>query len=45
MRSWWLHQGTVDPKLLLLSVCSAVVMFILGLIYFKSKEREFADII
>jgi lipopolysaccharide transport system permease protein len=45
MRSWWLHQGTVNTRLFTLSIFSALVMFIVGYIYFKSREKEFADII
>jgi lipopolysaccharide transport system permease protein len=45
MRSWWLHQGTINPRLFAISVFSSVILFIFGLIYFKSKEKEFADII
>ena len=45
MRTWWLHQGTINTRLLGLSILSALVLFIVGYIYFKSKEKEFADII
>lgn len=45
MRSSLLGLGTVDWPLTLLSVVSALVMFVFGLYYFKAKEREFADII
>lgn len=45
MRSSMLGLGAIDWPLTLLSVASAVGMFILGLYYFKAKEREFADII
>jgi lipopolysaccharide transport system permease protein len=45
MRSWWLHQGTVDRNLLLISVASSLALLLVGYKYFKSKEREFADII
>ncbi len=45
MRSWWLHQGTVNTWLLALSITSAIVLFVVGYLYFKSKEKEFADII
>jgi lipopolysaccharide transport system permease protein len=45
MRSLWLHEGGVDVGLLAISIISAVVLFVLGFIYFSFKEREFADII
>ena len=45
MRSWWLHQGTLNEGLLAISIFSAIAFFLIGLMYFKSKEREFADII
>jgi lipopolysaccharide transport system permease protein len=45
MRSLWLHQGTVNPRLLSISIFSAITLFIVGLVYFKAKEKEFADII
>lgn len=45
MRASLLGLGIINWPLTLLSVASALVMFILGLYYFKAKEREFADII
>lgn len=45
MRNFWLHQGSVNVGLLAISIASALVMLILGFIYFSFKEREFADII
>jgi len=45
MRASLLGLGTIDWGLTLLSVASAIIMFVLGLYYFKAKEREFADII
>jgi lipopolysaccharide transport system permease protein len=45
MRSSLLHLGTIDWGLVAVSILSAIVMFIVGLYYFKAKEREFADII
>ena len=45
MRSWWLHQGVVNTRLLGLSIVSALTLFVVGYIYFKTKEKEFADII
>ena len=45
MRNLWLHEGSVNVGLLAISVTSALVIFILGLIYFSFKERKFADII
>jgi lipopolysaccharide transport system permease protein len=45
MRASLLGLGTINWPLTGLSVLSAAVMFVLGLYYFKAKEREFADII
>jgi lipopolysaccharide transport system permease protein len=45
MRSWWLHQGTVNHFYLLISVITSVALLLIGYAYFKAKEREFADII
>jgi lipopolysaccharide transport system permease protein len=45
MRSTLLHEGAVDWGLVGISVMSAGTLLIGGLIYFKRKEREFADII
>lgn len=45
MRASLLGLGTIDWPLTMLSVASAIIMFIIGLYYFKAKEREFADII
>jgi lipopolysaccharide transport system permease protein len=45
MRAWWLHQGVVNMHLLYLSIASALALFVGGYIYFKAKEKEFADII
>lgn len=45
MRSSFLGLGTIDWPLTALSVASAFIMLWLGLLYFKAKEREFADII
>lgn len=45
MRSSFLGLGKINWPLTSVSVVSAIIMFILGLLYFKSKEREFADII
>lgn len=45
MRAWWLHQGAINVHLLYLSIASAIVLFVTGYLYFKSKEKEFADII
>ncbi len=45
MRSSMLGLGTINWELTALSVLSAFVMFAVGFIYFKIKEREFADII
>lgn len=45
MRVWWLHQGTLNRNLLIISIVSSIVLFLVGYKYFKTKEREFADII
>jgi len=45
MRSSMLGLGSINWALTAVSVVSALVMFVLGLYYFKTKEREFADII
>lgn len=45
IRSWWLHQGTVNAGLLVISIISSIVLLLAGFIYFKSREKEFADII
>lgn len=45
MRSSLLGLGSIDWPLTVLSLLSAIIMFAIGLYYFKAKEREFADII
>jgi lipopolysaccharide transport system permease protein len=45
MRSSLLGLGTINWPLTGLSVLSTIIMFVIGLYYFKTKEREFADII
>lgn len=45
MRSSFLHTAPIDWPLTMLSVASAIVMFVVGLYYFKGREKEFADII
>lgn len=45
MRSSLLHLGAIDWPLVGLSAVSAIVMFVIGLYFFKAKEREIADII
>lgn len=45
MRATLLGQGSVDWMGLGISVLSATVMLIIGILYFKRTEREFADII
>ncbi len=40
-----LHVGDLNWGLVSISVISALLMFAFGLYYFKTKEREFADII
>ena len=37
--------GEIDWKLTMVSVLMAIFLFVFGLIYFKVKEKEFADII
>jgi len=44
-RASLLGQGNVDWWLLGLSLLISLILFALGLFYFRSKEREFADII
>lgn len=45
MRSSLLGLGTINWALTMLSIATAVTMLWVGLLFFKSKEREFADII
>jgi len=45
MRSSFLHTAPINWSLTILSVASALVMFVVGLYYFKGREKEFADII
>lgn len=45
MRSSFLHTAPINWPLTALSATVAVVMFFIGLWYFKIKEKEFADII
>lgn len=45
MRSSLLGLGSINWPLTGLSVLSAILLFVFGLYYFKTKEREFADII
>jgi lipopolysaccharide transport system permease protein len=45
MRSSFLNTAPINWPLTWLSIAVAIMSFILGVIYFKSKEREFADII
>ena len=45
LRNTILGLGSVRPLYLLISFASAILMFIVGIFYFKSKERGFADII
>jgi lipopolysaccharide transport system permease protein len=45
MRATLIHDGSISWEHLQISIMSAVAMFVVGLIYFKSREREFADII
>ena len=45
MRSSFLGTAPISWPLTWLSIGVAILSFVLGVIYFKSKEREFADII
>jgi len=45
MRSSFLDTAPINWPLTGISIAVALLSFILGVIYFKSKEREFADII
>jgi len=45
LRSTILGLGSVRPLYLLISFSSAVLTFIIGIYFFRSKERGFADII
>jgi lipopolysaccharide transport system permease protein len=45
MRSSMLGLGDINWALSGISVISAIVLFVIGLYFFKAKEREFADII
>jgi ABC-type polysaccharide/polyol phosphate export permease len=41
-----LISGTVaDPTHLIISLISAVILFIVGMLYFRRTERFFADIL
>lgn len=44
-RGLLLHTGTVDWRLLPISLLSALVLFVIGLVYFRKTERFFADIL
>lgn len=43
-RSVFIHTKPIDPLTLMLSVSSAVVLFLFGIYYFRKTERVFADI-
>lgn len=45
MRVELLHEGSIHLYQLGTSITAAVIMFLFGVIYFKVKEKEFADII
>lgn len=45
MRSSFLNTAPINWPLTWLSIGVAIIIFVLGFIYFKLKEREFADII
>lgn len=45
VRATLLHIGTVDWKLVSISVAMCFIFFVVGALYFRAKEREFADII
>lgn len=45
MRAGLLHQGTINWGSLLISTLVAIIILVLGILYFRKAEREFADII
>jgi lipopolysaccharide transport system permease protein len=45
MRSLILHDPAPPTSLVALSIGVAVAFFVVGLIYFRKREREFADIV
>jgi lipopolysaccharide transport system permease protein len=45
MRYGLLHEGSLNWGYFIISMVSTVALFIIGLLYFKSQERKFADII
>lgn len=45
VRATFLHTAPINWPLTMLSVGVAILTFIIGIIYFKGREREFADII
>ena len=44
-RSTLLGKGTLDVRVLLISLAMSVVVFVIGLYYFRKTERYFADIV
>lgn len=45
MRASILHEDTIPTGLVMISVASALLLFTIGLMYFKRRERKIADII
>jgi lipopolysaccharide transport system permease protein len=45
VRAGVLHDGTIQWAYLAISVAVATIVFLLGLLYFKSQEHQFADVI
>ena len=45
VRAGVLHDGTIQWAYLAISVAVATIVFLLGLLYFKSQEQQFADVI
>lgn len=44
-RATLLGEGTIEPPLVLLSAAVAIALFVLGFVFFKRSEPEFADVI
>ena len=45
VRSGTLHEGMIHWGLVSISILAALLLFMVGLIYFRRQERKFADII
>jgi homopolymeric O-antigen transport system permease protein len=45
IRAGMLHEGTIQWDMLAISVASALVMLVIGFLYFRNHERRFADLI